>query len=378
MVIRILLLLLLAVCFHPVSHGQSAMLYISDAGNYNLPPWQILRFNEDGSNGDVFISSLSPHLEWPQDILFLERDTVMLVSNLNSGEIVRFNANTGAYMDVFASGIGGPTRMKIGKDSLLYVLQWSGNRKVWRYRLDGTFVDQFTATGVETSIGLAWDEEDNLYVSSYNGKFVKKFSPTGADLGKIISTNLDGPTNIWFDGNGDFLVNDYNGGAIKRFGSDGTYKGVFISGVPLCEGVGFRSNGNLMVGSGGTSSVNEYNPAGALVNNLVPSGTLGLLTPNAVVLRSSSMLSTITTPSTAVDAQIVIPSIGIYFQFTNSNVATANPDIQITNASGTIMERRNTSDSTYWDASYLPDGIYYLTLPLKDHRIARQQVVVMH
>jgi len=55
---------------------------------------------------------------------------VVLISNLNTGRITKYNSSTGEYIGDFATGIAGPTRMKIGADSLLYVLQWSGNGKV--------------------------------------------------------------------------------------------------------------------------------------------------------------------------------------------------------------------------------------------------------
>ena len=75
--------------------AQNPSIYVSDAGNFNLPPWQILKFDVNGENGKVFIAD---HLAWPQDILFLEPDNVVLISNLNTGEILRFDASTGTYI----------------------------------------------------------------------------------------------------------------------------------------------------------------------------------------------------------------------------------------------------------------------------------------
>ena len=127
---------------------------------------------------------------------------VVLISNLSSGNINRHNINSGQFIDSFATNIGGPTRIKIGPDGLLYVLQWTGDGLVQRYQLDGTFVDNFTSVGVFQSIGLDWDNEGNLYVSSYNNGAngsVRKFDPEGNDLGLLIDTGLQGPTDIWFD-----------------------------------------------------------------------------------------------------------------------------------------------------------------------------------
>ena len=108
--------------------GQDIEIYVSDAGNFASPPWKILKFDENGENPEIFIDTV---LAWPQDIVFLEDQQIVLISNLNSGRITKYNSSTGDYIGNFATGIAGPTRMKIGADSLLYVLQWSGNGKVW-------------------------------------------------------------------------------------------------------------------------------------------------------------------------------------------------------------------------------------------------------
>ncbi len=356
-------------------HSQDLKMYVSDAGNFDQPPWQILKFDVDGSNGEVFISD---HLDWPQDIVFLENDTVVLISNLNSGEILRFNANTGDYINIFATGIGGPTRMKIGADSLLYVLQWDGNGKVWRYQLDGSFVDEFTAIGVGTSIGLDWDNAGNLYVSSYGEKYVQKFSLTGADLGRFVSTNLAGPTNIWFDDDGDLLVNDYNAGIVKRFDSNGSYEGNFITMVPGSEGIDFLPDGNILLGVGGTSSVRKYSPAGTLISTVVPPGTLNLLTPNAVVLRNESITSGITDPSLYSDVRIVVPSTGVTFQIISNDEIPVGSIAEVCTTSGIVVNKIILSDSTSWDASDLSNGIYMITVPLNGNKIGRQKIMIQH
>ena len=90
--------------------SQGFEVYVSDAGNYENPPWQILKYDREGKNAEVFIRE---NLAWPQDILFLEDDHVVLVSNLNSGNISKYNIKTGDFIEHFATGIGGPTRMKM-------------------------------------------------------------------------------------------------------------------------------------------------------------------------------------------------------------------------------------------------------------------------
>ncbi len=357
-----------------VMQAQNLKMYISDAGNFNLPPWQILKFDASGENGQVFITQ---HLDWPQDIVFLENENVVLISNLNSGEIARFNATTGVYIGAFATGIGGPTRMKIGPDGLLYVLQWVGNGKVWRYQLDGTFVDEFTSTGVTSSIGLDWDSAGNLYVSSYNG-FVQKFSPSGADLGVFISTHLAGPTNIWFDATGDLLVNDYNAGIVKRFDSNGVFVGNYITGVPQCEGVNFLADGSIILGVGGTSSVRQYSQNGAIVKTLVQPGTLSLLTPNAVVLRNESTTAVTDPTHNYRDTILVNPSVGEQFHWADSALMLHGGIAEVCNTAGVVVKYIPWQDSTWWDASDLPNGIYFVMIPLQDQSKLRQKIIVQH
>ncbi|MEL7425210.1 MAG: hypothetical protein AAFN81_19645, partial [Bacteroidota bacterium] len=132
------ILFFLLFCAFP-AFSQNFSVYVSDAAGFNTPPWKILKFDENGDNPEVFINT---NLGWPQDILFLEDQGIVLISNLTTGLINKHDAETGILAGVFASGIGGPTRMKIGADNLLYVLQWSGNGLVRRYELDGTFVDE--------------------------------------------------------------------------------------------------------------------------------------------------------------------------------------------------------------------------------------------
>ena len=260
-------------------------IYVSDAANFENPPWKILKYREDGSSPEIFIST---NLGWPQDILFLEDQQVVLVSNFSTGNIVKFDIETGVFVGVFASGIGGPTRMKIGKDNLLYVLQWQGNGKILRYNLNGTLVDQIGSIGVKESIGLDWDEAGNIYVSSFNGGangFIRKFDPSGTDLGIFIKTGLQGPTNIWFDPNGNLLVNDWSTGAIKKIDANGSLMGNFATGLSQPEGVAILDNGNILIGNGGNGSVKEYTSSGAFVKDRITPRSGGLIRPNAVVVR---------------------------------------------------------------------------------------------
>ncbi len=143
------------------AYTQVFDIYVSDAGNFNAPPWQIVRYDENGENPSVFIDQ---NLYWPQDILFLEDRNIVLISNFGSGKINVHDAESGDFISVFAQGLAGPTRLKIGPDSQLYVLLWEGNERVHRYEPNGTDLGPFISGGVKSSIGIDWDRHGNLYL----------------------------------------------------------------------------------------------------------------------------------------------------------------------------------------------------------------------
>ena len=260
-------------------------VYVSDAGNFDNPPWRILQFDHQGENATIFTEE---ELDWPQDILFLEERGEVLISNLNSGQINRHDATTGEYLGVFADDIAGPTRMKIGPDGLLYVLQWSGNGLALRFNLDGDFLDAFTDRGVSQSIGIDWDSENNLYISSFDQKTVTKFDQEGKNQGVFIRSNLQGPTNIWFDGNNNLLVNDWQSGLIVKFDGSGEFIENIATGLREVEGVAILESGGILVGAGATSTVKYIDETGSLIGDFIERRSGGLIRPNAIVIRQDS------------------------------------------------------------------------------------------
>lgn len=348
---------------------QVQEVYVSDAGNFENPPWQILKFDSNGENPSVFIDT---NLDWPQDILFLEASNEVLVSNLGSGCIAKYEANTGAYISDFACLISGPTRIKIGPDGLLYVLQWNGNGKVRQYDLDGTDLGEFSSVGVPQSIGMDWDSDNNLYVSSYNGDLVRKFDSSGNDLGIFIETNLVGPTNIWFDDEGDLLVSDYDGGAIKRFDSDGNFQENFIDGLSKSEGVAYLSNGNILIGNGGTSAVKMYENDGTYLEDFITTGAGSLLTPNAVVLRELEQTS-VDEQDTLID-NIVSPSTGTAFKIDAKKIE-AIEDFVIHDSLGKQVEDIVHIDGTIY-LNHVAEGVYFINFNFSEGKVLTQKVIV--
>ncbi len=349
---------------------QTYEIYVSDAGNFNNPPWKALKFDENGENPDTFAID---ELAWPQDILILEDQNIALISSLNTGRITKHDLDTKAFLGDFATGIGGPTRMKIGVDSLLYVLQWSGNGRVLRYELDGTYLGEFTSTGVTQSIGLDWDSEGNLYVSSWGGGNVRKFDTNGDDLGDFINSSLQGPTNIWFNDAGELLVLNWSGSTAKRFDANGNFIDDFITGLSNPEGIAIYPNGDILIGDGGTSAVKLFDSDGNFIEDIIPSGSGGLLFPNGVTLRDISITST---AEIKTNIKFIQPSLGTSFYLASSTAIQNIESIEVYNSSGQLIESKKIVDTQIWNASKYPEGIYII-IAKSDHSILATQKVMV-
>lgn len=334
---------------------QEFAIYVCDTGNFANPPWQILKYDQNGENPEVFIDD---NLNWPQDILFLEDQGVVLISNLGSGKITKHDASTGAYIEDFANVAGGPTRIKIGPDGMLYVLQWgTTNNKVKRFDLDGTFVDDFTSVSVPRSIGLDWDSSGNLYVVSWNQATVSKFDPSGEFMNVFAdSSELVGPTNIWVDAANDVYVIDWTAGVVHTYGPDGSYVGGIISGLSQPEGVAFYPDGRFLIGDGGTASVKLYGVDNTFIDDIVPSGLGGLIQPNAVVLRDTAFLSLNEVSS---DKLFVTPTLGRSFTFNPAGISGFQ-SLTVYNSSGQLVEKLNLSGSLVLDAGKYSVGLYFI------------------
>ncbi|MBP6238904.1 MAG: T9SS type A sorting domain-containing protein [Saprospiraceae bacterium] len=343
--------------------------YISDAGNFQQGPYQILRYNEDGSNGKVFIKD---GLAWPQDILFLPDSNQVLISNLSSNSVEVYDSESGAYKKRFISGILGPTRMKIGKDGMLYILQWLGDGKVKKYNTEGQFISNATQSGVNTSIGMDWDQNGDLYVSSYNGKFIERFDTDGKSKGKFISTGLFGPTNIAFNSDGQLIVLDYNSGRVLLYDKDGKLLKVLFQGVTNCEGIHLANDGKIIIGVG--SSVRIYDNNNVFQKYLVPPGENGLRNANAVVCRE--MITTDTEEEhTEKKSNHFLMSLGanVYIVSPNADDITM---INVFDVKGQLVFTFDVSKDTVLDLSDFNNGVYFARTNGMKYYNKTQKVIV--
>ncbi len=316
----------------------------------------VKKFDATGNYLGDFIAPGTSPLNWPQDIVFIENNTIALVSGLNNNAIFRYDGSTGALIDTFAANISGPTRMKIGADGYLYALEWNGEARVMRYDLQGNFMDTFTNIAVNNSIGLDWDSAGNLYVSSYNENAVYRFDPSGNYMDTPISSGLSGPTTIWFDATGDLYVSNWNGNFVKRFDASFMEQPNNFGTISKPEGFVEMPNGDLLLGSGGpSSSVRRYDALGNFVTSFATGN--GLANPNAIYIKQSQA----DLDEGNIEGPRVYPTIGSRF-YIHGLMKSNKEEIVLTGINGQWTKRIELQEGNYFDADDLSDGVYFVSI----------------
>jgi sugar lactone lactonase YvrE len=199
--------------------------------------------------------------------------------------IGRFNGTTGAYMGQFTSGQNGQVRHIAFHSGYLYVATVESNDVVRYNATTGAFVDVFVPPGtggLGVPVGLTFGPDGNLYVTSSGNAVLRYDSTTGAPLGTIVSAGsggLSGADGMTFDPSGAYLYVASNGSnqVLKYNGSTGAYVGVAASaGLSSPYDVAFGSDGLLYVLSDGNSRILRYTEGGTYVDDYVPVGSSGL------------------------------------------------------------------------------------------------------
>jgi sugar lactone lactonase YvrE len=206
------------------------------------------------------------------------------LSGLAVDAIGRFNGTTGAFVGAFTSGQNGQTRHIAFHGGYLYVATQESNDVVRYDAATGAFVDVFVPSGtggLGVPNGLTFGPEGNLYVTSAGNAVLRYDSTTGTPLGTFItagSGGLSGAVGMMFDPSGAYLYVASSGSnqVLKYNATTGAYVGVAASaGVSSPRDVAFGADGLLYVLSTGNDRILRYTESGAYVDDYVPTSSLG-------------------------------------------------------------------------------------------------------
>ncbi len=218
----------------------------------------ILRYDaKTGAFVDVFISAETGGMNVPYGMT-LGPDGDLYVTSTRTEifpdfdpRVLKFDSHTGAYLGVFASNsaMSGPADLTFGPDGNLYVADSSANV----FRFDGN-------TGASMGIfasghpgdsyrGLAWGPDGNLYVGTVADHFDRFNGVTGVSMGILPAPQANSIHNVAFGPDGLLYGGDYFGSSVYAYNM---VTGEFVKsfdGLGGANGLAFNSNGELLVSS---------------------------------------------------------------------------------------------------------------------------------
>lgn len=246
---------------------------------------EVLRY--DATSGDFLgVFASGGGLDNPVGLTF-GPDGDLYVASGDTNQVLRYDGNTGAFVGVFASGGGlnGTRQVNFGPDGDLYVSSGASNRVLRYDGTSGAFL-AVAATGGSLSgpTSFTFGPDGLLYVGSVLNDRIKRFDPaSGAFLDNFVSTGLDGPHDLAFGPDGKLYVTNAFSTRIQRYdGVTGAFLDTFVQDARLLNplGLSWNERGDLLVVNQGHDEVLRYDGVtGAFLGNAVAPGLGGLTAP---------------------------------------------------------------------------------------------------
>ncbi|WP_297325734.1 PKD domain-containing protein [Nitrosomonas sp.] len=226
--------------------GPDGRLYVSGYVSNN-----VVWYDLDGGTSGVFIPAGTGGLATATDVVF-GGDGNLYVTSYDTDQVLRYNGTTGAFIDVFASGLlDGPTALAFGTDGHLYVGDWFGGKV---YKFDGVSGAQIGAGAFATSpsgfgvSSMGFGPDGHLYVGDAQLNNLLKFNGTTGAYLTAIDTSIS-PYDIETGPDGTLYVTDFTASRIERFDTaTGTSLGFFDTGITgLTNPIGLAFTPELQV-----------------------------------------------------------------------------------------------------------------------------------
>lgn len=231
--------------------ASSDILYVT--GGHN----QIEKFSITNAVGSIFVNSSLPFLEG----VAVRGDGDIFVSS-SSGLAMYTPEGFGSVVtNLGASEFLG---MAFDQDGNLFVVD-PDNNTVQEMSPDGSASVFGEPIGLFNPWGLAFDSAGNLFVNSMYNDMIVKFTPDGT--GSIFATNdLNFPSGLAFDNAGNLVVANLKDNTLVKFTPEGAGSIISSNILNIPAGMAFDSAGNLYVadlGNGdGDNRIEKFTPEG--------------------------------------------------------------------------------------------------------------------
>lgn len=223
-------------------------------------------------------------------------DGNLYVVSEENDSVVRFNGDTGAFIDRFVwndpmtpgddtGGLDAPTGLTFGPDGHLYVCGFNSDNVIRYDGSSGNFMDVFVAAGSAglngPDAGMMFGPDGNLYVPGWFSNRVHRYDgTTGASTGTFISSIGRPRTMLFADGGASLLVTSWLNNRVERFNATtGAFLGVFsnLGANARPTGMAQGPDGNLYITSDSLNRVWQVDATdGTVLGTFVSAGSGGL------------------------------------------------------------------------------------------------------
>ncbi len=254
----------------------------------------VLYFDAAGQPTGVAARGVSTQLDG--GFAFSDDGTRLAVASFSEGDVVEYDADSGALLRTVGNVCFLPTDVAYGPDGDLFVACLGGNEVQRVDAATGAVVGAFVlggSGGLVAPRSLAFGPDDDLYVASASGEILRYDGGSGFFLGAFVDASGNGgglldPQGFRFHGGVLYVASAFNH-EVKTFdATSGAFLATLVSGggldTPTALDVG--ADGDLYVASSGDDSVRRYDATtGAFAGVFVAPGTGGLDGPIDLAFR---------------------------------------------------------------------------------------------
>lgn len=193
---------------------------------------RIIRYDGNDGSFDKVLVDGTGGLNVPANLVYVDATDELFVSNAQSNEILKYDGQTGEFLGAFATagsgGLSNPKWMSFTEAGDLLVVSQLGD-EILRYNASGDYQGVFYAVPTTQSstailMGMAWGADGNLLVAEDNdlteGRVIRLDGDTGAFIDDYVPVGgggLDGPRGLITDNDNNLFVVSYNTNEVLRY-----------------------------------------------------------------------------------------------------------------------------------------------------------------
>jgi tripartite motif-containing protein 71 len=259
---------------------EQGNVYVTDAGNNRVQKFDaqgnfLTTWGSQGTSDGQFQSPNDIALDWQGNMYIADRNRVQKLDN-QGNFLAKFRFLSPSGYEV------SPSCLAIDGQNNIYVdITDQITHQVQKFDAQGNFLLSFGSRGAgegqfQYPVGIAVDEQENIYVADYGNNWVQKFSPQGNYLQNIGSSGTDesefkNPSDVALDVQGNIYVADEFNHRIQKFDSQGNFQAMFGSlgtndgQFQNPQGIAVDEQGNIYVADYGNNRIQKFDSQGNFI-----------------------------------------------------------------------------------------------------------------